>query len=61
MDSNFQYMLRRAREEDDAADRSPSPKVRALHREMADRYRRAARGSPAEQVERVISVGKVEA
>jgi len=44
METHSQYMLRRAREEDDAADRAPSPKVCALHVEMAGRYRHAADG-----------------
>jgi hypothetical protein len=46
MESHSEYMRRRAAEELDAADRASSPRVRALHAEMADRYREAADGPP---------------
>ena len=46
MESNSEYMLRRHREERDAADKASSPKVRELHIEMSDRYREAADGDP---------------
>jgi hypothetical protein len=46
MESNSQYMLRRHREERDAADKASSPKVRELHIELSDRYREAADGDP---------------
>jgi hypothetical protein len=45
MESNAQYMLRRHREERDAADKASSPKVRELHIELSDRYREAADGN----------------
>ena len=46
MESHSEYMRRRAGEEMDAADRASSPKVRALHTELAARYRDAADGPP---------------
>jgi len=46
MESHSEYMHRRAGEEQDAANRASSPKVRALHIELAGRYRDAADGSP---------------
>jgi hypothetical protein len=53
MESHCEYMLRRAGEEQDAADRASSPRVRALHAEMAARYREAADGrAPPEKPER---------
>lgn len=44
MESNAQYMLRRCREEREAAEQASSPKVRELHIELSDRYRDAADG-----------------
>ena len=46
MESHSEYMLRRSREERDAANRASTPKVRDLHMEMAGRYRDAADGPP---------------
>lgn len=46
MESHAAYMLRRAREEQDAADRASNPKARKLHIELADRYRDAADQPP---------------
>ena len=46
MESHSEYMRRRAGEERDAAERATGPKVRALHFELADRYRDAADGRP---------------
>ena len=48
MESHSEYMRRRAGEEQDAAERAPNPRVRALHIELADRYRDAA-NAPAPQ------------
>ena len=45
MESHAEYMSRRAREEQDAADQASDPKIRELHNEMASRYRRAADGN----------------
>jgi len=42
MGSHSDYMIRRCREERDAADRASSSKARDLHIELADRYREAA-------------------
>jgi hypothetical protein len=44
MESEKQYMWRRAMEEKDAADRAPDPKIREVHIELAARYREAAEG-----------------
>ena len=50
MESNNQYLSRRAVEEEDAADRSSDPKVRDVHAELAARYRNAAeRDSPLDK------------
>lgn len=50
MESNNQYLSRRAVEEEDAADRSSDPKVRDVHAELAARYRNAAeRDSPSDK------------
>ena len=46
MESQSEYMRRRAREEDGAAKRASSAKARELHIELADRYRDAADGRP---------------
>ena len=46
MESQSEYMRRRACEEESAAERASSPKVRELHIELADRYRDAAMGRP---------------
>ena len=42
MESEREYMRRRASEEQAAADRAASDKARDLHRELAARYRDAA-------------------
>ena len=42
MESERDYLQRRAREENDAADRASSDKARDLHLELAARYRDAA-------------------
>jgi hypothetical protein len=42
MESRQDFLLRRAREEDEAASRATCDKARELHEEMAARYRRAA-------------------
>jgi hypothetical protein len=42
MESEREYMHRRAGEEQAAADRADCDKARALHRELAARYRDAA-------------------
>jgi hypothetical protein len=44
MESNTQYLLRRSREEEDAAARAADAKTRELHLEMSVRYRDAAEG-----------------
>lgn len=44
MDSDAEYHLRRAEEEQEAADRAADPKVRQLHKELATRYRDVADG-----------------
>ena len=44
MESEKQYMWRRAQEEQDAADRAPDAKIRELHIQLAARYREAAEG-----------------
>jgi hypothetical protein len=42
MEKESDYLSRRAREEQAAADRACDPKVRDLHLELAARYRQAA-------------------
>ena len=42
MESQRDYLQRRAEEEDAAADRAASDKARELHHELATRYRDAA-------------------
>lgn len=42
MESHQDFLLRRAREEDEAAACATSDKARELHEEMANRYREAA-------------------
>ena len=49
MESETQYLSRRAEEEREAAEKAVSPKARALHKELADRYRDAAGGNPPPQ------------
>ena len=49
IESEKQYMWRRAQEEQDAADRAPDPKVRDLHIQLATRYREAAERGTAER------------
>ena len=44
MESEKQYMGRRAQEELDAADRASDPRIRELHIQLAERYREAAAG-----------------
>jgi hypothetical protein len=44
METQAEYMSRRAREEQDSADRASDPKIRELHSQMAGRYRQAADG-----------------
>ena len=44
MESNSQYLKRRAGEEQVAANRCSDPKVREIHVELATRYRSAAKG-----------------
>lgn len=51
MESHSEYMRRRAGEEQDAAGRASTARVRALHIEMADRYRAAADGPPPKKPE----------
>ena len=46
MESDNQYLSRRADEELEAAEKSPDPKVRGIHAEFAARYRDAAAGDP---------------
>ena len=46
MESQRDYMSRRAREEQGAAGRAASEKVRELHMELAARYREAADADP---------------
>ena len=46
MESDSQYLFRRAEEEQEAADKAASPKARELHKELAGRYRDAAEGHP---------------
>jgi hypothetical protein len=46
MESQRDYMSRRAREEQGAAERAASEKVRELHMELAARYREAADADP---------------
>ena len=42
MESRQDFLLRRAREEEEAAARATCDKARELHEEMASRYRQAA-------------------
>lgn len=42
MESHQDFLLRRAREEEEAAARATCEKARELHEEMASRYREAA-------------------
>jgi hypothetical protein len=44
MESESQYLNRRAQEEQEAAERAADPKTRELHIELAGRYRDAAQG-----------------
>lgn len=44
MESDNHYLNRRAEEELEAADKSPDPKVREIHAELAARYREAVDG-----------------
>ena len=44
MESEREYLSRRAREEQDAAEHAASEKVRNLHMAFAARYREAAEG-----------------
>lgn len=46
MESQRDYLIRRAREEQVAAEHASSEKVRELHMELAARYREAADGDP---------------
>lgn len=46
MESDREYLNRRAREEEAAAERASSDKVRRLHMELAARYRKAASADP---------------
>lgn len=46
MESDSQYLSRRAEEEQEAADKAASPKARELHKELAGRYRDAADDHP---------------
>ena len=46
MELQRDYMSRRAREEQGAAERAASEKVRELHMELAARYREAADADP---------------
>ena len=46
MESQKDYLHRRADEEDAAADRASSEKARELHHELASRYRDAAGTQP---------------
>ena len=50
MESENQYLIRRASEEEAAADRSSDPKVREVHVELAARYRNAAKGDAPPKV-----------
>ena len=45
MESESQYLSRRAQEEQEAAERAADPKARELHIELAGRYRDAAQGN----------------
>ena len=54
MESHSEYMRRRAGEERDAADRASTARVRALHIELADRYRAAADGPPPKKPDRPV-------
>ena len=45
MESQRDYLERRALEEDAAAERAPTDKVREVHVELASRYREAADGN----------------
>lgn len=46
MESQRDYLKRRALEEDEAAIRAASDKARALHEELASRYRDSATSEP---------------
>lgn len=49
MESHQDFLLRRAREEEEAAACATCEKARALHEEMASRYREAADASDGKQ------------
>ena len=57
MESERDYLSRRAIEEQDAAARASSDKVRELHRELSARYREAADADPELRVEVVTKPG----
>ena len=54
MESERDYLSRRAREEQGAAERASSEKVRDLHMELAARYREAADADPELRVADVM-------
>ena len=55
MESQRDYLERRALQEDDAAVRAASNKARELHEELASRYRDAATSEP-EQLQDELTV-----
>ena len=57
MESERDYLRRRAQEEKDAAERASPDKVRDLHAELANRYREAAEADPELRVEVVTKPG----
>lgn len=58
MESDTQYLSRRAEEELEAADKSADPKVREIHAELASRYREAVNGNglPHEEDGSAVSI-----
>ena len=58
MESQRDYLERRALQEDDAAVRAASNKARELHEELASRYRDAAT-SEAEDVQDELTVSTI--
>lgn len=57
MESERDYLSRRAREEEDAAQHASTDKVRDLHMDLATRYREAADADSELRVEVVAKPG----
>lgn len=57
MESDRQYLNRRAAEEEEAAGRASSGKAREAHLELASRYREAADADPELRVNESVKPG----